>query len=103
MSGGEQQMLAIGRALMAKPNLLLLDEPSLGLAPLMVGRIFEVIARLKAEGVTMLLVEQNARKALEVADRAYVMETGVITMSGAAGELSANPEIEKAYLGHAGG
>jgi branched-chain amino acid transport system ATP-binding protein len=103
MSGGEQQMLAIGRALMAKPNLLLLDEPSLGLAPLMVGRIFEVIARLKAEGVTMLLVEQNARKALEVADRAYVMETGVITMSGPAGELAANPEIEKAYLGHAGG
>ncbi len=103
MSGGEQQMLAIGRALMAKPKLLLLDEPSLGLAPLMVGRIFEVIARLKAEGVTMLLVEQNARKALEVADRAYVMETGVITMSGAAGELAANPEIEKAYLGHAGG
>jgi branched-chain amino acid transport system ATP-binding protein len=103
MSGGEQQMLAIGRALMAKPKLLLLDEPSLGLAPLMVGRIFEVIARLKAEGVTMLLVEQNARKALEVADRAYVMETGLITMSGAARDLAANPEIEKAYLGHAGG
>ncbi len=103
LSGGEQQMLAIGRALMAKPRLLLLDEPSLGLAPLMVGRIFEVIARLKAEGVTMLLVEQNARKALEVADRAYVMETGIITMSGDAKELAANPEIERAYLGHAEG
>jgi branched-chain amino acid transport system ATP-binding protein len=103
MSGGEQQMLAIGRALMAKPSLLLLDEPSLGLAPLMVGRIFEVIARLKAEGVTMLLVEQNARKALAVADRAYVMETGTIALSGSARELAANPEIEHAYLGHAGG
>jgi branched-chain amino acid transport system ATP-binding protein len=99
LSGGEQQMLAIGRALMAKPRVLLLDEPSLGLAPLMVGRIFEVIARLKAEGVTILLVEQNARKALAVADRAYVMETGQITLSGDARELAANPYIEKAYLG----
>ncbi len=99
LSGGEQQMLAIGRALMAKPKLLLLDEPSLGLAPLMVGRIFEVIARLKAEGTTILLVEQNARKALQVADRAYVMETGVITISGPAAELAATPEVERAYLG----
>lgn len=99
LSGGEQQMLAIGRALMAKPKVLLLDEPSLGLAPLMVGRIFDVIARLKAEGVTILLVEQNARKALDVADRAYVMETGLITLSGTAKELAANPEVEKAYLG----
>ncbi|MGI9253756.1 MAG: ABC transporter ATP-binding protein [Thermomicrobiales bacterium] len=99
LSGGEQQMLAIGRALMAKPKVLLLDEPSLGLAPLMVGRIFEVIARLKAEGVTILLVEQNARKALAIADRAYVMETGQIILSGDAKELAANPEVEKAYLG----
>ncbi len=99
LSGGEQQMLAIGRALMAKPKLLLLDEPSLGLAPLMVGRIFEVIARLKADGTTILLVEQNARKALQVADRAYVMETGIITISGPAAELAANPEVERAYLG----
>ncbi|MCC6315633.1 MAG: ABC transporter ATP-binding protein [Thermomicrobiales bacterium] len=101
LSGGEQQMLAMGRAMMAKPRLLLLDEPSLGLAPLMVGRIFEVIARLKAEGVTILLVEQNARKALEVADRAYVMETGHIALSGDARTLAANPDVEKAYLGGA--
>jgi branched-chain amino acid transport system ATP-binding protein len=99
LSGGEQQMLAIGRALMAKPKVLLLDEPSLGLAPLMVGRIFDVIAQLKAEGVTILLVEQNARKALAIADRAYVMETGQIILSGDAKELAANPEVEKAYLG----
>ncbi len=99
LSGGEQQMLAIGRALMAKPKVLLLDEPSLGLAPLMVGRIFDVIARLKSEGVTILLVEQNARKALDVADRAYVMETGQITLSGTAKELASNPRIVEAYLG----
>ncbi len=99
LSGGEQQMLAIGRALMARPRLLLLDEPSLGLAPLMVGRIFEVIARLKAEGTTILLVEQNARTALEIADRAYVLETGRITLSGPAQELAANPAVERAYLG----
>lgn len=99
LSGGEQQMLAIGRGLMSRPRLLLLDEPSLGLAPLMVGRIFEVISRLKVEGVTILLVEQNARKALDVADRAYVLETGRIIVSGAARELAANPDVERAYLG----
>jgi branched-chain amino acid transport system ATP-binding protein len=99
LSGGEQQMLAIGRALMARPRLLLLDEPSPGLAPLLVERIFEVIARLKMERVTLLLVEQNARMALEVADRAYVMETGHVTLEGPASELAANPAVERAYLG----
>jgi branched-chain amino acid transport system ATP-binding protein len=99
LSGGEQQMLAIGRAMMGSPRVLLLDEPSLGLAPLIVARIFEVIAQLKAEGVTILLVEQNARKALSVADRAYVLETGRVTLSGTAAELAANPEVERAYLG----
>ncbi|MFL5760225.1 MAG: ABC transporter ATP-binding protein [Thermomicrobiales bacterium] len=99
LSGGEQQMLAIGRALMARPRLLLLDEPSLGLAPLMVRRIFDVVSRLNTEGVTILLVEQNARKALEVADRAYVLETGLIAVSGNAKTLAANPDVERAYLG----
>jgi branched-chain amino acid transport system ATP-binding protein len=84
---------------MAKPRLLLLDEPSLGLAPMLVNRIFAVISRLKETGVTILLVEQNARKALEIADRAYVMETGRVILAGDARELAANPEIEKAYLG----
>ncbi len=99
LSGGEQQMLAVGRAMMSKPRLLLLDEPSLGLAPLIVKRIFEVIATLKKEGVTILLVEQNARMALKLADRAYVLETGSITMSGPAAELAADPRIRKVYLG----
>ena len=101
LSGGEQQMLAIGRALMARPRLLLLDEPSLGLAPIMVRRIFQVIRRLKDAGVTMVLVEQNARQALTIADRAYVFETGVITLEGEASELASNPEVERAYLGSA--
>ena len=99
LSGGEQQMLAIGRALMSRPALLLLDEPSLGLAPLMVEHIFRVIRELKRTGTTMLLVEQNVHHALDVADRAYVMETGRITLDGPAGELKHNPQIEQSYLG----
>jgi branched-chain amino acid transport system ATP-binding protein len=99
LSGGEQQMLAIGRALMNRPKLLLLDEPSLGLAPKMVQLIFETIALLKQEGRTILLVEQNAHLALEIADRAYVMESGRITLEGAAGDLSHNPQVENTYLG----
>jgi branched-chain amino acid transport system ATP-binding protein len=99
LSGGEQQMLSIGRALMGKPQLLLLDEPSLGLAPLIVNRIFDVIRRLKESGVTILLVEQNARKALSIADRAYVLETGLIGLSGPAAVLARDPAVEQAYLG----
>ncbi len=99
LSGGEQQMLAIGRALMARPRLLLLDEPSLGLAPLLVERIFEAIASLKSGGTTILLVEQNARQALRIADRAYVLETGQIAMAGTAAQLASDPEVERAYLG----
>ena len=99
LSGGEQQMLSIGRALMGKPQLLLMDEPSLGLAPLIVNRIFDVIRRLKESGVTILLVEQNARKALAIADRAYVLETGMIGLSGPAAELARDPAVEQAYLG----
>jgi branched-chain amino acid transport system ATP-binding protein len=99
LSGGEQQMLAIGRALMSRPRLLLLDEPSLGLAPLMVKHIFGVIAELKRQGTTMLLVEQNIHHALAVADRAYVLETGRVTLSGPAAELQHNRQVEQSYLG----
>jgi branched-chain amino acid transport system ATP-binding protein len=99
LSGGEQQMLAIGRGLMAKPRLLLFDEPSLGLAPLVVREILSVIERLKAEGTTILLVEQNARAALRISDRAYVLETGRIRLQGTAEDLLDNEEVKKAYLG----
>lgn len=99
LSGGEQQMLAIGRALMCKPRMLLLDEPSMGLSPLLVKEIFHIIGNVKKDGVTVLLVEQNARMALEIADRAYVLETGRITMEGPAADLMARDEVRKAYLG----
>jgi branched-chain amino acid transport system ATP-binding protein len=99
LSGGEQQMLAIGRSLMARPRLLMLDEPSLGLAPVVVQTIFDVIRKLHQQGVTILLVEQNARKALQIADRCYLMETGSMVMSGTVEELRGNPEIERFYLG----
>ncbi len=99
LSGGEQQMLAIGRAMMSRPRLLLLDEPSMGLAPLMVQKIFEVIAALGREGMTILLVEQNARLALEVSQRAYVMESGEITHGGRSSDLLADPRVRAAYLG----
>ena len=99
LSGGEQQMVAIGRALLSRPRLLLLDEPSMGLAPLVVEKIFEVIASVAAEGVTVLLVEQNANLALEFSSRAYVMESGAITLSGSGADLLANPKVRAAYLG----
>jgi branched-chain amino acid transport system ATP-binding protein len=99
LSGGEQQMLAIGRALMSQPKLLLLDEPSMGLAPMMVERIFEVVRKVAEEGVTVLLVEQNAKIALEAANRGYVMESGTITLTGEAGALLDNPQVRQAYLG----
>lgn len=99
LSGGEQQMLAMARALMAHPKLLLLDEPSMGLAPLLVDEIFSIIKDISKAGVTILLVEQNAFKALKLADKAYVLETGKITLSGTGKELLTNPEIQKAYLG----
>ena len=99
MSGGEQQMLAVGRAMMSRPTLLLLDEPSLGLAPLLVKEIFNVISRIRERGVTVLLVEQNAHLALEIADRAYVLETGHITLHGDAKTLARDPRIKAAYLG----
>ena len=99
MSGGEQQMLAIGRALMADPQLLLLDEPSMGLAPLFVEEIFSIIKALKDEGRTILLIEQNAHAALELADYAYVLETGRIALQGSGAEMLAHDEISKAYLG----
>jgi branched-chain amino acid transport system ATP-binding protein len=99
LSGGEQQMLAIGRGLMSRPRFLLMDEPSLGLAPLLVAEVFRIIRQLASEGVTILLVEQMANMALEVADRAYVLETGSITAEGAASALAADPAVRAAYLG----
>ena len=101
LSGGEQQMLAIARAMMSRPRLLLLDEPSMGLAPLMVRKIFEIVREIAANGVTVLLVEQNARLALELASRAYVMESGAITLEGPAQSLLADPRVRSAYLGEA--
>jgi branched-chain amino acid transport system ATP-binding protein len=101
LSGGEQQMLAIARALMQDPEILLLDEPSMGLAPLLVDQIFETIVELNKRGKTILLVEQNARKALQVAHRGYVLQTGTISVSGAAGELAEDPAVRAAYLGGA--
>ena len=99
MSGGEQQMLAMGRALMSRPKVLLLDEPSMGLSPIMVDKIFEVVREVHSRGVTILLVEQNASRALEIADRGYVMESGLISMSGDAKEMLNDPKVRAAYLG----
>ncbi len=99
LSGGEQQMLAMSRALMTRPKLLMLDEPSMGLAPILVDQIFEIIKELNAAGTTILLVEQNASKALEISHRAYVLETGNVTLSGTGKELANSPEVQKAYLG----
>jgi len=103
LSGGEQQMLAMGRALMSRPKLLLLDEPSMGLAPLMVQKVFETVIAVAKEGVTILLIEQNAKLALEVSRRGYVMESGVITIAGSAKELLSDPKVRAAYLGEAAG
>lgn len=102
LSGGERQMLAVGRALMAKPKLLMLDEPSLGLAPLIVREIFHVLGRLRKSGVAILLVEQNARAALQLADRGYVLETGEIALSGDSADLRDNPRVVESYLGFGG-
>jgi branched-chain amino acid transport system ATP-binding protein len=99
MSGGEQQMLAMGRALMSRPRVLLLDEPSMGLSPIMVDKIFEVVREVYAQGVTVLLVEQNASRALQIADRGYVMESGLITMAGEAKQMLSDPKVRAAYLG----
>ena len=99
LSGGEQQMLAIGRAMMARPKLLLLDEPSMGLAPIIVQEIFDVIQDINTGGTTMLLVEQNAKKELQIADYAYVMETGRIVLHGKAADIASNPQVTAAYLG----
>jgi branched-chain amino acid transport system ATP-binding protein len=100
LSGGEQQMLSIGRALMSRPRLLLLDEPSMGLAPKFISAIFNIIQEIKKQGMTILLVEQNAAKALSIADRAYVLETGNITTEGSGKELLNDPAVRAAYLGH---
>ena len=99
LSGGEQQMLAMGRALMSRPRVLLLDEPSMGLSPIMVDKIFEVVREVYAQGVTVLLVEQNASRALQIADRGYVMESGLITLTGEARKMLADPQVRAAYLG----
>jgi branched-chain amino acid transport system ATP-binding protein len=99
LSGGEQQMLAMGRALMSNPRLLLLDEPSMGLAPMLVEKIFEIVVEINKTGTTIMLVEQNASMALSIAHRAYVLETGEVVLSGDARELAQNPEVRKAYLG----
>jgi branched-chain amino acid transport system ATP-binding protein len=99
LSGGEQQMLAMGRALMSRPRVLLLDEPSMGLSPIMVDKIFEVVREVHEQGVTVLLVEQNASRALQIADRAYVMESGLITMTGEGRQLLSDPKVRAAYLG----
>ena len=99
LSGGEQQMLAMSRALMSRPKLMMLDEPSMGLAPILIDQIFEIIKQLHADGTTILLVEQNASKALEIADRAYVLETGKVLLSGTGKELASSDEVKKAYLG----
>jgi branched-chain amino acid transport system ATP-binding protein len=99
LSGGEQQMLAMGRALMARPKLLLLDEPSMGLAPMLVAKIFEIVRDIAGQGVTILLVEQNAKLALEAASRGYVMESGSVILADAAGKLLADPKVREAYLG----
>ena len=99
LSGGEQQMLAVGRALMAQPRLLLMDEPSMGLAPILVEEIFDIIREINQEGVTILLVEQNAHMALSVANRGYVLETGMVELEGSAQELAENPQVRAAYLG----
>ncbi len=103
LSGGEQQMLAIGRALMAEPKLLLLDEPSLGLAPLLVQQIFGIIRAINEQGTTVVLVEQNARQALRIAQRAYVLETGALAIEGSAAQLARDPRVREAYLGEAAG
>jgi branched-chain amino acid transport system ATP-binding protein len=100
MSGGEQQMLAMGRALMSRPKVLLLDEPSMGLSPIMVDKIFEVVRDVSAQGMTILLVEQNAQRALQIANRGYVMDSGEITMTGPGKELLVDPRVREAYLGH---
>ena len=99
LSGGEQQMLAMGRGLMSRPKVLLMDEPSMGLSPIMVDKIFEVVREVSAQGVTILLVEQNASRALQIADRGYVMESGLITMQGDARQMLSDPKVRAAYLG----
>ena len=99
MSGGEQQMLAMARGLMSQPKVLLLDEPSMGLSPIMVDKIFEVVGDVHKQGVTMLLVEQNASRALSIADRGYVMESGLVTMTGEARQMLSDPKVRAAYLG----